>query len=494
MISLTFPCSICGFEIRGEYEEEDFEYPVFCPKCGRQNRLPAREAEAVQTARTESQEPNQLATPDGEPAIAPVAQKAVEKVVESVVPAPSPPKPVAIPASSAPFATQSTPPKTSAAPAATAVRSRIAWRFRPAASNRPVVALRNCVAVDQRGRVLAALGSELFALVPGPSGCEVDWRFSCGDHIPGSAVIGPNGTVFVHSSDGLLHAVGSDGSPARPPTKIGPALGWATPLVGADDRVWVCAATGGLIRVDASGQTTARPFFRHPSRFDCTGAIRGDVLFVGCEDQFLHSVDLQGERGRDRWSQPEKIGLTGWYINSAIALDGGSQIVAVSRDDQMYSFDDAGAVVWKLPLNGRAIGSPVIAANGQIIVGLTVKSANSDSLSGRLVAVHVLTGQTVWRVDVDAPIESTPVVGNEGEIYFGDNFGRVHAVNGQGQKQWSESVDSAVRSAGTILSTGQVVFGLDDGSLVALRCASNSLGGPWPKLLATVENRFSSGK
>jgi outer membrane protein assembly factor BamB len=368
----------------------------------------------------------------------------------------------------------------------------MAWRFRPASSMRPVVALRNCVAVDANGRLIAALGPDLYALSLGESGCEVDWKFTTGEHIPGSPVIGEDGAVFAHSSDGFLHLIDANGVPARPPTRVGPALGWATPLIDESLRAWICAATGGLVRVDESGQTAARPFFRHPSRFDSTGALRGNVLYVGSEDQFLHAIDLQGERGRDRWNPVAKIGLTGWYINSAIALTEDSQIIAVSRDDQMYSFDENGGLAWSVPLNGRAIGSPVIAQNGLIVIGLTTRSDTSNLLSGRLVGVHAKTGQQAWKIDFDAPVESTPVVGEGGEIYIGDNLGKVHAVSSQGQRVWSENVGSPVRSAGSIPRAGQVVFGLDDGSLIALNCSSKSLGGAWPKLLATVANRCPS--
>ena len=567
-ITLAFACSVCGHEIRGQYEEEDFDYPVFCPKCGRQNRLPAQATEPVppQTVMIQPPEPalavasrvqalepvavSPASTPEPpsprEPAEVPVlpdnsiSRRALAlgsdvlperepdasafrlippgNLVRPVPPSPPTerpqpaiatvtaaapvPRPVenAAPVVMPPVIIQTSVPATPAIPASSAPpaavpqsRGRTAWRFRPASSLRPVVALRNCVAVDDRGRLVAALGPDLFALTPSATGCEVDWKFTAGDHIPGSPVIGADGVVFAHSSDGYLHAIDANGTPARPPTKLGPALGWATPLVDANNRVWICAATGGLIRVEPSGQTSARLFFRHPSRFDSTGALRGDVLYLGSEDQFLHAVDLQGERGRDRWNQTDKIGLTGWYINSAIALDGDSHIIAVSRDDQMYSFDETGAAVWTVPLNGRAIGSPVIAPNGIIVIGLTTRIGESDALAGRLVGIHSKTGQFAWRLEFDAPLESTPVVGGGGEIYVGDNSGKIHAVNGQGQRVWSETVGSAVRSAGTILPAGQVVFGLDDGSVVALRCSSQSLGGPWPKLLATAANRCQSG-
>jgi outer membrane protein assembly factor BamB len=367
--------------------------------------------------------------------------------------------------------------------------NRIAWRFRPASTSRPIVPLRNCVAIDDQNRIIAALGTEVYLLVPGATGCEVAWRFAAADHIPGSPVIGANGLTYVHSGDGLLHALDVDGSSARTPTKVGAALGWATPLVDDAGRTWISPATGGLIRVDESGQTTARPFWRHPSRLDCTGAILGHVLYIGGEDQYLHAVDLQAERGRDLWNQQDKIGLTGWYINSAIAVDGESRIIAVSRDDTMYSFDVDGRAVWTTPLNGRAIGSPVIADNGTVIIGLTTQGHGTESLTGRLIGVQQSSGRLAWSIDLESPVESTPVVGDAGEVYFGDNAGRIHAVTIQGRRIWSEQVGAAVRSAGTILSIGQVVFGADDGSLVSLRCASQSIGGGWPKLLGAVTNR-----
>lgn len=529
LITVSFPCSVCTYVIRGEYELEDFDYPVFCPKCGRQNQIPAQSIAAsaapvidestpkeqkqvpievlIQTdsavtttsAPTHGHELSDVA-PTGEVAVstetrtapspmesaqfAAGATKAVATVVvpktDSVIPPKDPITPTAassitVPPASSPIASAHTSP-----------RNRIAWRFRPASTSRPAVPLRNCVAVDDRSRIIVALGSELFALLPESTGCEVAWKFAAGDHIPGSPVIGSNNVVYAHSSDGMLHAVDFDGSPVRAPTKVGPALGFATPLVDDANRIWICASTGGLVRVDETGQTTTRPFFRFPSRLDCTGALRGGVAYVGCEDQFLHAIDLHSERGRDLWSQQHKIGLTGWCINSAIAIDN-SRIVAVSRDDHLYLFTESGGLEWQTPLNGRAIGSPVIAEGGLIVIGLTATPGKAPT--GQLVALQGKTGQLAWMVEFDAPIESTPAIGDTGEIYFGDNRGRVHAVNGQGQRVWSESVGSAVRSSGAIIPTGQVVFGLDDGSLVALRCSSKSLGGPWPKLLATPGNR-----
>lgn len=441
LISLAFPCAVCGYEIRGEYEAEDFDYPVFCPKCGRQNPLPALTANA-----------DSLSTPIE-----------AERETPPEIPLPKPP--------------------------ASRQPSRVAWRFHPGKTSRPVSPLRNCVAVDEQGRVICALGSELVALVPGETGCEVAWKYATADRIPGAPVIGPGGSIYVHSGDGLLHALDPNGSPLRVPTKVGPALGWATPLVDHLDQVWLCAATGGIMRVDPAGRTTSRPFFRHPHRFDCTGVLKGSALYLGCEDQFLHAIDLRGERGRDLWNLQNKVGLTGWYINSAIALAGEDRIIAVSRDDQMYAYNLQGVLEWNAPLNGRVLGSPVIAANGAVLVGVSSHQKIANRPAGRLTGIQSKSGQTIWSVELDAGVESTPVVGDADEIFFGDNSGAIHAINLQGERIWSESIGVAVRSAGSILPNGQVVFGLDDGSLIALRCSSHAVGAGWPKLLGTVANR-----
>lgn len=456
LISVRFPCAVCAFEIRGEYEPEDFEYPVFCPKCGRQNSLPPLDADPAAP----------LVVVDSPPAVESVAPPV--KAIVQASPPPTPP-----------------PPPTPSHPQS----ERVAWRFSPPKTSPLTTPLRNCIAVDDQGRAIAAIGRELVALIPTENGCEVAWRFAAADRIPGSPVIGPGGLIFAHSSDGLLHALDAHGSAIRVPTKVGPALGWATPLADELGQVWICASTGGVLRVDAGGQAGHRLFFRNPQRLDCTGAIRHGKLYLGSEDQFLHAIDLRAERGRDLWDVRENVGLTGWYINSAIAVEDDQRVVAVSRDDHLYAFDPQGKLEWKTPLNGRVIGSPVISANGLIVIGMTMLHDQTGRQSGRLSAIHSKSGQIQWSVEFAAGLESTPVIGDADEIYVGDNSGGIHAVSLQGQTRWSESIGVGVRSAGSILPTGQVVFGLDDGSLVALKCDSQAIGAGWPKLLGNATNR-----
>lgn len=494
---VEFVCTKCAFRIVGDYEFDEDDVQDYCPKCGHLNMVPRTvAAPAVVVDAGQFDEP----PPPSKPAVAtPIPNRTVTpplKVADRT-PSPSarPDERVTPPAhQAAPAAFDSPAPSEPPKPAAPAKSnpiplprrpdSRVAWEYRPEGMSKSSPALRNGIAVDDGGRIIAALGRTLVALAPRDDRVDVVWTFAVGDVIPGSPVIGANGTIFAHSSDGLLHALTQDGKPARPPTKVGPALGWATPLVDAAGQVWISGSTGGLLRVDEAGQTTPRLFFRSASRFDCTGLLRQGSLYIGAEDQHLHAVDIQGDKGRDRWDQRTNVGLTGWYLNSAIAWAEGSLIIAVSRDDRIWAFREDGSVAWNTAVGRRVLGSPVVLPEGLVVVGFT-----TETLRGGVAAFQSSTGQPQWQCDLPHPVEATPVVGDAGQIYVGDNAGGIHAIDGSGTKLWTEHTQAAVRSAGALLPSGQVVFGTDEGSLAAVRCDSTQLAAGWPKLLATAANR-----
>jgi len=84
-------------------------------------------------------------------------------------------------------------------------------------------------------------------------------------------------------------------------------------------------------------------------------------------------------------------------------------------------------------------------------------------------------------------VESTPVIGDDGIIYFGDNSGTIHAVDQRGKVQWTARVECAVRSALTIIAPGRLACGLDNETLVVLECGSQGLApAGWPKLGRTL--------
>jgi outer membrane protein assembly factor BamB len=320
----------------------------------------------------------------------------------------------------------------------------------------------------------------------GPGEHEPAWKYDTGGLIPRSPALGPDGHVRVHSTDGLLHVVDRSGQAVYPPVAVGEPLGWAQPLVDPQNNTWICRHEGGIAKVDAAGQTARRPFFRTRRRFDCTGLIHRDMLYVGCDNHFLHAVALTGERGKNAWEGQSQLGRTGCAIHCPLAMtSSGTEILVGSQDDRLYAFALDGQKKWDVPLPGLLLSSPVISEDGMIYAGVCQNPRGTDA-RGILIAINGATHQVEWQYGADALLECTPVLGEDGMLYVGDNSGVIHAIDtSSGNSAWKAEVGVGIRSSGAIVAAGVVAFQRDDAVLVAFECSSQRTPtAGWPKLLA----------
>ena len=137
-------------------------------------------------------------------------------------------------------------------------------------------------------------------------------------------------------------------------------------------------------------------------------------------------------------------------------------------------------------MQGQILGSPVADRNGHIYLGLS-QAPRGVEPRGALVCIDGNSHKVRWEYRTAAPVESTPVIGDDDLIYFGDNAGVIHAVDFSGKGQWTADVGSPVRSAGTFLAPHRLAFGLDNDSLVVLECSSGGLAAEgWPKFGRTL--------
>jgi outer membrane protein assembly factor BamB len=345
---------------------------------------------------------------------------------------------------------------------------------------------RNCPAVDHAGRAYFAIANKVFAFDNSGGDLTNVWTYETGGRILGSPVVGSDEHIRVHSEDGHLHIIANDGQRVGTPTRVGDPLGWATPLVDAQNTTWICGYHGGLSKVDANGNAASSLYFRGKQRFDCTGLIHDGVLYVGAENACVYAIPLGESRAQNVWNHLNEEGRTGWFINSALALASGPTLVVASRDDRLYGFQLDGRKRWTVDVNGQMLGSPIVDTDDSVYVGLSV-SQGREKPRGALIRIDGVSQKIRWRYETESPVESTPVLGNDGTVYFGDNDGFIHAVNGDGKQVWTEQVADGVRSSGTILAGGRVVFGLENGQFVALKCESQSLrAGAWAKLLGNA--------
>ncbi len=335
--------------------------------------------------------------------------------------------------------------------------------------------------------MFAALGQKLVGIVEEEGEIRTLWEYEVQGQIPGSPVLGEDGNLRVHSGDGRLHCVSRSGEEVFRPAKVGEPLGWASPVVDGDGATWVCAFTGGLLKVEPDGTCRREPFFRTRQKLDSTGFVHQRVFYVGAEDGFVYAVSLEGRKGRNLFKHAAGQGKTEWFINSSPAMSPDSTLVVAGRDEYLYGFALDGKPLWKLHIRGQMLASPVVDASGDVYVGVTLDKMGKPVL-GKLLCINGRTHRVRWEYPARASVESTPVIGNDDVIYFGDNSGTIHAVGTDGRGLYAVEVGSPVRSAGTIPAANRLVFGLDNGTLVALACSSKALAGDaWPKYMGALE-------
>jgi outer membrane protein assembly factor BamB len=365
---------------------------------------------------------------------------------------------------------------------------QVVWEFpesHPAAA--ALMAMRNAPAVDPAGRIYLHAGDRLVALTVADDRPTVAWEYVTGCRVPGPVVVGLDGNIRLHASDGCLHCLSDGGRQAWPPVHVGEPLGYAAPAVDARGNTWVSAFEGGLHRIDVEGRLhKPAPFFRSRQKLNAGGLIHDGVLYIGSEDGYVFAVQLDGERGENRWNHAGGHGETGWYVHSTPAMSAEGMLVVAGRDENLYGFRLDGTPGWRTQMPGQLLGSPVLDRFGHIYVGVS-QSQRGHPPRGLLVCVDGNSHKVRWEYKAAGHVESTAVIGDDDVLYFGDNAGVVHAVDFRGAAQWTVALDSPVRSAGTILAPQRLAFGLDSETLVVLKCSSQGLAAEgWPKIGRTL--------
>jgi len=348
------------------------------------------------------------------------------------------------------------------------------------------IPLRNAPAVDASGRVFLQYQDRLVALVEEDKKPKLLWEYVIGSRAPGPVVLGPQDTLRLHCCDGYLHGLdASTGKQLWSPASVGEPLGYAVPVVDRDGNTWVSSQDGGLNRVDHQGRIQKPPFFRSRQKFDSPAVVADGVLYVGSELGYLFAIDIRADRGANQWNHAADQGYVG-VVRSAPIVTPDKVIVAAGQDECLYGVASVGTLAWKTQMPGQILGAPVADRHGHIYLGLCQTPRGMDP-RGVLVCIDGNSHKIRWEYRTTAPVESTPVIGDDDLIYFGDNAGVIHAVNFSGKAQWTADVGSPVRSAGTLLAPKRLAFGLDNDSLVVLDCSSGGLAAEgWPKVGRTL--------
>jgi outer membrane protein assembly factor BamB len=161
--------------------------------------------------------------------------------------------------------------------------------------------------------------------------------------------------------------------------------------------------------------------------------------------------------GVEKW----RIPLTSYVEGSPVIDKNG--VIYVGGDD-FFAVYPNGTIKWEYSITGYIWSSaPAIDENGIIYIGTIWASQNY------LYAFYP-NGTLKWRYPTSylGDIYSSPVIGNDGTIYFGDEDAYINALYPNGTLKWRYRTTGAVLSSPAIGSDRTIYCGSHDGGLYAL--------------------------
>jgi outer membrane protein assembly factor BamB len=323
-------------------------------------------------------------------------------------------------------------------------------------------------------------------------------------YVTSSSVTLPSETKFMifNSSNGAFiwsYTVNSLGLIVAP----------STPTVDANNNVYF-GYNNNLYSINAA---TRKFNWKYPAG----GAIRGmpiisnnQHIYFGANDGFIY--DLSGN-GQNTLTQPvvpmymlnpqhtgissyygptttpikqwsNNFGATNLYVSPSIGIGSDDTLYIGSNDGYVYAFNPDGSTKWSLRVNSTENGiytspqsiytTPAIGQNGTIYIG---------SNEGLLYAVNP-NGTLKWSYNVGYPLQSSPIIDNNGFIYFGAGQSVFSLGDAEGKyyTRWLRQFDTSanLNSSPALGQNGYLYFGSDDGYLYAV----DSLTGlsAWPRL------------
>jgi outer membrane protein assembly factor BamB len=214
--------------------------------------------------------------------------------------------------------------------------------------------------------------------------------------------------------------------------------------------------------------------------------LNGQIYFVSTGNYVTRTVDLSA--------------ITNAPVLSTPALDSSKNLYFGTENGEVVAITNSGTLLWEKSLNpsnspeGPYIRSSIAVDEtfGQLYVG------TKHNEQSKFLALNTATGDVQWEYATGGDVYSSPLIGNDGSIYFGSESRYVYALDSSGSLLWRESVSQditwpspAIDSRG-IIYIGGMGNGSGNGKLHAIQTDSTGLSsGVWPKIHRDNQN---SGK
>lgn len=346
-------------------------------------------------------------------------------------------------------------------------------------------------------------GTDHFFLAMAAGTGDEIWRIALGSHeVRSTPAVAPDGSIYVAIE--LRDPVGGAamGDQVRHYSANGDSLwiydinpggltmgvGQSAPAVGSDGTVYVAGDRLYAIRSDGVLRWTALGPTGEALRNAPVIAADGAICFA------YHNIPLTALDPADGsviWSLP--LGVNDHcFASPAIGADG--TMYVATNPGLLYAVSSAGQLLWTFDLAsvgfmGYFRSSPAVDRNGTIYFGLNMGNPSSAFFAIRQ------DGTLKWVFEPgdlpdDLPpdhfdIYSSPAVGTDGVVYFGQEFGRVYGLDTtDGSIAGMAETGTGITWCSPAINPSGLLFISDmDGRLYAYQTTSAGPDtmAPWPK-------------
>ncbi|MFC1606591.1 PQQ-binding-like beta-propeller repeat protein [Candidatus Latescibacterota bacterium] len=301
---------------------------------------------------------------------------------------------------------------------------------------------------------------------------SVRWAFAIDAGLSSSPAVGSDGIVYIASYNGRVYAIGENGCLvwqylARAPVFVSPAI-------GGDGTVYVATIDRDLLAIGSDGSLkwsywVGELIFSSPS-------IGSDgTVYVGAWNNRLYAVNPDGST---QW-----IFTTGAPVDTSPAVGDDGAVYFGCMDNSVYVVNRDGSPRWTFETGGYVDSSPAIGTDGTVYAG---------SWDGCLYALR-RDGTLLWQFQTGGKIESSPSVGSDGSVYVGSDDGCIYAVNPDGSERWHVATNGGINSSPAITHDGILYVGSMDSYIYGIDTGCGLASGSWPKFRANSRNTSRKG-
>jgi outer membrane protein assembly factor BamB len=231
----------------------------------------------------------------------------------------------------------------------------------------------------------------------------------------------------------------------------------SSPVIGYDGVIYAGDENGTFYAINPNGTEKWRKTIADFTGFGSEIVIGSDgtiYLPAQCKNyQNSKLYALNPANGEEKWSVPPSPSFG--YIDYNMAI-GNNDTLYVSNSNGITAFTNTGRYLWKM-INYSLAASPVVGQDGTIYYG--------DSM-GFIYAINI-DGSLKWKCQIGHPDHI--VIGKDGTLYVASSLGQaLYAITTNGNLKWTFNTSSNMDTSPVIARDGTIFAASYDGYLYAI--------------------------